>query len=65
MCTQLLKETRKKIALGPSKKKMGEFIEPGTHRSINIKVFQKNKKMYFSYRIESKDFIYTFFYLLS
>ena len=40
---------------------MGEFIEPGTHRSINIKVFRKKLKVYFSYRIESKDFIYTFF----
>ena len=45
-------------------KKMGDFIEPGTHRSTNIKVkietLQKKSEMYFSYCIESKDFIYAF-----
>ena len=45
-------------------KKMGDFIEPGTHRSTNIKVkietLQKKSGMYFSYCIEYKDFIYAF-----
>ena len=43
---------------------MGDFIEPGTHRSTNIKVkietLQKKSEMYFSYCIESNDFIYAF-----
>ena len=43
---------------------MGDFIEPGTHRSTNIKakieILQKKSEMYFSYCIESKDFIYAF-----
>ena len=41
---------------------MGDFIEPGTHRSTNTKVkietLQKKSEMYFSYCIESKDFLY-------
>ena len=45
-------------------KKMGDFIEPGTHRGSNIKVkieiLSKKLEMYFSYCIESKDFIYVF-----
>ena len=43
---------------------MGDLIEPGTHRSTNIKVkietLQKKSEMYFSYCIESNDFIYAF-----
>ena len=44
---------------------MGDFIEPGTHRSKILKVknwnsIEKKSKMYFSYCIESKDFIYAF-----
>ena len=42
---------------------MGDFIEPGTYRSTNIKVKIKTiekSEMYFSYCIESKDFIYVF-----
>ena len=43
---------------------MGDFIEPGTHRSTIIKVkietLQKKSEMYFSYCIESKDFMYAF-----
>ena len=43
---------------------MGDFIEPEIHRSTNIKVKietrQKISGMYFSYCIESKDFIYAF-----
>ena len=43
---------------------MGDFIEPGTHESTIIKVkietLQKKSEMYFSYCIESKDFIYAF-----
>ena len=43
---------------------MGDLIEPGTHKSTNIKVkvetLQKKSEMYFSYCIESKDFIYAF-----
>ena len=46
------------------RKKMGDFIEPGTHRSTDIKVkietLLKKWEMYFSYCIESKDFIYAF-----
>ena len=45
-------------------KKMGDFIEQGTHRStiikITIKTLLKKSEMYFSYRIESKDIIYAF-----
>ena len=45
-------------------KKMGDFIEPGTHRSTIIKVkietLLKKSEMYCSYCIESKDFIYAF-----
>ena len=41
---------------------MGDFIEPETHRSTNIKVkietLQKKSEIYFSYCIESNDFIY-------
>ena len=46
-----------------NKKKMGDFIELGTHRGTNIRVkieTQKKSEMYFSYCIESKDFIYAF-----
>ena len=46
-----------------NKKKMGDFIELGTHRGTNIRVkieTQKISEMYFSYCIESKDFIYAF-----
>ena len=43
---------------------MGDFIEPGTHRSTIIKVkietLLKKSEMYFSYCIESNDFIYAF-----
>ena len=43
---------------------MGDFIEPGTHRSTHIKVkietLQKKSEMYYSYCIESKDFMYAF-----
>ena len=43
---------------------MGDFIEPGTHRSTIIKVkietLLKKSEMYFSYCVESKDFIYAF-----
>ena len=40
----------------PKKKKMmGVLIEPGSHRST-----EKISEMYFSYCIESKDFIYAF-----
>ena len=43
---------------------MGDFIELGTHRSTIIKVKietrKKKSEMYFSYCIESKDFIYAF-----
>ena len=46
-------------------KKMGDFIEPGTHRStiirVKIETILKKSEMYFSYCIESKDFIYAFF----
>ena len=49
---------------GQIPKKMGDLIEPGTHRSTNIKVkietLQKKSEMYFSYCIESNDFIYSF-----
>ena len=49
---------------GQVTKKMGDFIEPGTHRSTIIKVkietLLKKSEMYFSYCIESKDFIYAF-----
>ena len=45
-------------------KKMSDFIEPGTQRSTIIKVkietVQKKSEMYFSYCMESKDFIYAF-----
>ena len=43
---------------------MGDFIEPGTIRSTNIEVkietLQKKSEMYFSYCIQSKDFIHAF-----
>ena len=38
------KRNFKKLALGPSKKKMGEFIEPGTHRCIISKSIEKIRK---------------------
>ena len=43
-------------------KKMGDFIEPETHRStiIKIETLLKKSEMYFSCCIESKDFIYAF-----
>ena len=48
-----------------SAKKMGDFIEPGTpqkykYQSIKIETLLKKSEMYFSYCIESKDFIYAF-----
>ena len=45
---------------------MNDFIEPGTQRRTNIKIeieietLKKTSEMYFSYCIESKDFIYSF-----
>ena len=43
---------------------MGDLIEPGTHRSTNIKVkikiLKKKSEMYFSNCIEPKDFIHAF-----
>ena len=46
---------------------MGDFIDPGTHRStiikIKIETLLKKSEMYFSYCIESKDFMYAFLYM--
>ena len=47
-------------------KKVGEFIAPETYRStiskLKLKSIEKKSERYFSYCIETKDFIYAFSY---